>query len=88
MATRVKFAIPEREIENTGVTFNRDVNNERHGALTIRQNHLDWRPKGNELVYRISWDAFAGYAEDHGRRVRPKTTAVRAKKKLVKATNA
>ena len=88
MATRVKFAIPEREIENTGVTFNRDVDGERHGALTIRQNHVDWRPKGNELVYRVSWDALARYAEECGRRVRPKTTAVRAKKKLVKAANA
>ena len=84
MATRVKFAIPEREIENTGVTFNRDVNNERHGALTVRQNHIDWRPKKNEFVYRVSWDAFAKYAEENGRRIRPKATAVSARKRLVK----
>jgi hypothetical protein len=44
MATRVKFAIPEREIENTGITFKRAVDARFHGDLTIRQNHIDWRP--------------------------------------------
>jgi hypothetical protein len=32
MATRVRFSIPEREIENTGITFRRDVDDVRHGG--------------------------------------------------------
>lgn len=88
MATRVRFAIPEREIENTGITFRRDVNDVRHGALTVRQNHLDWRPANHEYVYRVNWDAFAKFAEARGNRTRPKTTAVRARKKFVRAQSA
>ena len=82
MATRVKFAIPEREIENTGITFKRDVDKELHGDLTIRQNHIDWRPKGNEFIYRISWKELAEFAEANGKRLRPKATTVKARKKL------
>jgi hypothetical protein len=82
MATRVKFAIPEREIENSGITFKRNVDDSIYGDLTVRQNHLEWRPKGNEFVFRISWDQLAAYAEDSGKRSRPKTTVVKARKKL------
>jgi hypothetical protein len=82
LATRVKFAIPEREIENTGITFKRDVDNELHGDLTIRQNHIDWRPKGNEFIYRIAWSKLAEFAEANGKRIRPKATVVKATKKL------
>ena len=84
MATKVKFSIPEREIENTGITFRRDVNGLRRGALTVRQNHLDWRPANHEYFYRVTWDAFGKFAETEGARTRPKTTAVRARKKLVR----
>lgn len=84
MATRVRFAIPEREIENNGITFRRDVNDVRHGTLTVRQNHLDWRPANHEYMYRITWDAFARFVEQNGARLRPKATAVRASKKLVR----
>lgn len=82
MATRVKFVIPEREIENTGITFKRTVDKGFHGDLTIRQNHIDWRPVNNEFVYRVSWDKFAEFAQAEGRRVRPKATVVKSKKKL------
>ena len=85
MATRVKFSIPEREIEHTGITFKRDVDNELHGDLTIRQNHIDWRPKGNEFIYRIAWGKLAEFMEANGKRIRPKTTAVKARKKLKSA---
>ena len=88
MATRVRFAIPEREIENTGITFSRVTDSGGFGKLTIRQNHLVWRRNGFEYVYTVSWDAFAKFAEDNGKREKPKTTAVRAKKKLVKAASA
>jgi len=84
MATRVRFAIPEREIENNGITFRRDVNDSRHGTLTVRQNHLDWRPANHEYIYRVSWDALARFAEDNGSRIKPKATAVRANKRLVR----
>lgn len=82
MATRVKFAIPEREIENTGITFRRDVDSVLHGELTIRQNQVDWRPSGNEFIFRVSWRQFADFAQSNGKRVRPKTTAVKPRKKL------
>jgi hypothetical protein len=82
LATRVKFAIPEREIENTGITFRRSVGTALHGDLTIRQNHVDWRPKNNEFIYRISWDKLAEFAETKGKRTRPKATVVKARKKL------
>lgn len=88
MATRVKFAIPAREIQNTGVTFVRDVDGTKHGELTVRQNHLDWKPSNHEYVYRVSWDAFARFAEDANFRRKPKTTAVRSRKKLVRAQSA
>jgi hypothetical protein len=82
LATRVKFAIPEREIENTGITFRRNVDNVLHGDLTIRQNHIVWRPKNNEFIYRISWDKMAEFVEEKGKRLRPKATVVKAKKRL------
>lgn len=82
MATQVKFSIPEREIQNTGITFIRTVNGTRSGDLTIRQNHIVWRPAKNELVYKLSWDKLANFAENDGKKTRPKTTSVRAKKKL------
>ncbi len=82
MATRVKFTIPEREIEKTGITFKRYVDKALHGELTIRQNHIVWRPKNNEFVYRVEWDKLAEFAEKEGKRTRPKATVVKAKKKL------
>jgi hypothetical protein len=78
----VKFAIPEREIENTGITFKREVSTGRHGELTVRQNDIDWRPKGNEFIFRVKWDDFAAFAVDNGKRLRPKATVVKARKKL------
>lgn len=86
MATRVKFAIPEREIENTGITFSRVVDGELHGDLTICQNHIIWRPKNNELVYRVSWGKFAEFAVEKGKNYRPKASTVKSKKKLKAAT--
>jgi hypothetical protein len=82
VATRVKFAIPEREIENTGITFRRDVNSELHGELTIRQNQVDWRPSGNEFIFRVTWRQFADFAQEKGKRMRPKATVVKPRKKL------
>ena len=82
MATKVRFAIPEREIEQTGITFKRVTDSGLHGELTIRQNHLVWRPKGNEYIFKVTWEKFAEFAEDRGKRTFPKTTAVKAKKKL------
>jgi hypothetical protein len=78
----VKFAIPEREIENTGITFKRYVDKVLHGDLTIRQNHIIWRPKNNEFVYRVEWDKLAEFAEKEGKHMRPKASVVKAKKKL------
>jgi hypothetical protein len=82
LATKVRFAIPERQIEQTGITFKRTTDNGLHGELTIRQNHIAWRPKGNEYVFEVSWKNFAKFAEDRGKRVLPKATVVKAKKKL------
>ncbi len=82
MATKVRFAIPEREIEQTGITFKRIIDSGLHGELTIRQNHIVWRPKGNEYVFQVRWDKFAEYAETKGKRIRPKATTVKARKKL------
>lgn len=86
MATRVKFSIPEREIENTGITFKRNVGKDLHGDITIRQNYIDWRPKNNEFIYRVSWEKLAKFAETEGKYMRPKATTVKSKKKLKPAT--
>ena len=82
MATKVRFAIPEREIEQTGITFKRTTDDGLHGELTIRQNDLIWRPKGNEYVFEVRWKKFATFAEAKGKRKLPKTTSVKARKRL------
>ena len=82
MATKVRFAIPEREIEQSGVTFKRDTDAGRHGELTIRQNHILWRPKGHEYVFRVSWEKFGDFAEESGKKILPKMSVVRSRKKL------
>jgi hypothetical protein len=82
MATKVRFAIPEREIEQSGVTFKRDTDAGRHGELTVRQNHVLWRPKKYEHVFRLTWEQLGNLAEEHGKKIRPKMSVVRAKKKL------
>lgn len=82
MATRVRFSIPEREIGNTGITFRRYQNDWLHGDLTIRQNHIEWRPNGNELIFKVDWYKFAEFVESKGRRIRPKATVVKARKRL------
>ena len=86
MATKVRFAIPEREIEQSGVTFKRETDEGRRGELTIRQNHILWRPKGNEYIFKVSWDKFGEFAVSNGRRELPKMTAVKAKKKRKSST--
>lgn len=82
MASQVRFAIPERQIDNTGITFSRRVKGTNHGQIRVRQNFIDWRPSRNKFVFEVSWEAFAAFAEDNGKRKRPKTTFVRARKKL------
>ena len=82
MATQVRFAIPEREIEQTGITFKRKVDTGMHGELTDRQNHIEWMPKGNEFIFQVKWEKFAEFAEGHGRRIRPKFTTVKSRKRL------
>ena len=80
MATKVRFAIPEREIEQSGVTFKRDTDAGRHGELTIRQNHVLWRPKNHEYVFRLTWEQLGSLAEEHGKRLKPKMSPVKVKR--------
>jgi hypothetical protein len=82
MATTVRFAIPEREIANNGVTFRRRTTAGDHGSITVRQNYLDWRPSGNTIVFRVTWKQFGKFAEGKDKRIKPKKTAVRAKTRL------
>ncbi len=83
MATDVRFSIPEQKIGQNGVTFSRSKDGLLHGDLTIRQNTIEWRPKRNQLVYKISWKKFADLIEAETKsRIRPKATKVRATKKL------
>jgi hypothetical protein len=82
MDTRLSFAVPLLEIQQTGITFTRKKGTTTHGELTIRQNHIVWRPKGNEYVFNVTWEQLAKFAEENGKRVRPKVTTVKARKKL------
>jgi len=82
MDTRLSFAVPLLEVQQTGVTFTRKKGTITHGELTIRQNHIVWRPKGNEYVFNVTWEQLAKFAEENGKRVRPKKTPVKAKTKL------
>jgi hypothetical protein len=52
MANSVKFSIPEREIDNIGVTFVRKKNGSKHGTITVRQNHLEWTPADHTYPFR------------------------------------
>jgi hypothetical protein len=82
MDTRLSFAVPLLEVQQTGVTFTRKKGTITHGELTVRQNHLVWRPKGNEYVFNVTWEQLAKFAEENGKRVRPKKFPVTAKTKL------
>jgi hypothetical protein len=82
MATTVRFAIPEREIANNGITFHRRTTAGDHGSITVRQNYLDWRPSGNTFIFRVTWKEFGKFAEDQDNRIKPKKTTVRAKTRL------
>jgi hypothetical protein len=82
MATKVSFAIPRREIEQTGITFRRRTDDGLHGELTVRQNHIVWRPRGNEYIFEVTWDKLAGFAEEKGKRLLPKATPVKVGKRL------
>ncbi|MFZ0802982.1 MAG: hypothetical protein WBQ09_14445 [Terriglobales bacterium] len=68
MANSVKFSIPEREIDNIGVTFVRKTNGHKHGTITVRQNHLEWTPSDHTYPFRITWEQFAAFVEDQGNR--------------------
>jgi len=81
MATEVWFSIPRRQIEQTGVTFRRKTNSGLHGELTVCQNDIIWRPKGNEYIFKVSWRQFAAFAQKPENRVLPKMTPVRVKKR-------
>jgi len=65
VATKVRFSIPEREIENKGVVFVRLCNGKKHGSIRIRQNHIDWVPADHTYAHSISWEDFAKFAEGH-----------------------
>jgi len=82
MATTVRFAIPEREIGSNGLTFHRRTTNADHGSITVRQNHLDWRPSGNTYAFRVTWEEFAQFAVGRDKRFKPKKTPVKAKTRL------
>lgn len=79
----VQYALPKLEIANTGITFTRKVDNHMHGEITVRKNHIDWRPSGNEKVFSVTWEAFSEFAESFKSK-HTKTTPVKAKKKLKK----
>jgi hypothetical protein len=64
MANSVKFSIPEREIDNIGVTFVRN----KHGTIIVRQNHLEWLPADHTYPFRITWEQFAEFSIVHGER--------------------
>jgi hypothetical protein len=82
LATKVRFAIPEREIEQSGVTFTRDTDSGRHCQLTVHQNHIVWRPKGKQYVFKVPWEALARFAEKEKWRKFPRATVVRSRKRL------
>ncbi len=52
MANSVKFSIPEREIDNIGVTFVRKRNGSKHGTITVRQNS-DLTPTSTTLSQQL-----------------------------------
>jgi hypothetical protein len=85
MATKVRFAIPEREIGNNGLTFHRRTTNGDHGSITVRKNNLDWRPSGNTYAFRVTWEEFAQFAMKRDKRLKPKKTPVRANTQLAAA---
>jgi hypothetical protein len=68
MANSVKFSIPEREIDNIGVTFVRKKNGSKHGTITVRQNHLEWIPADHTYPYRVTWEDLAEFCESKGKR--------------------
>jgi hypothetical protein len=68
MANSVKFSIPEREIDNIGVTFVRKKDGSKHGTITVRQNHLEWTPSDHTYPFRITWEQFAEFSVAHGER--------------------
>ena len=82
MATRVSFAIPRREIEQTGITFTRRTDSGLHGELTVRKNHLVWRSTNDQYTYEVPWGEFEVFAVKKGRKVRQKATPVKGSKKL------
>jgi len=82
MATRVSFAIPRREIEQTGITFRRKTDDGLHGELTVRQNHLVWRSRNDQYSYEVPWGEFEVFAVNKGKKIRQKTTPVKGSKKL------
>ena len=86
MATTLKVTVPEHEVINSGVSFTRTVGRNKHGELTIRQNHIDWKPKGNEKVFSVTWKQFADFAEKFESK-QPKTTVVKTKKRLRKSVS-
>jgi pyridoxal biosynthesis lyase PdxS len=86
LATTLKVTVPEHEVINSGVSFIRSKGRNKHGELTIRQNHIDWKPKGNEKVFSVTWEQFADFAEQFQSK-QPKVTAVKAKKRLRKTVS-
>jgi hypothetical protein len=68
MANSVKFSIPEREIDNIGVTFVRKKNGSKYGTITVRQNHLEWTPADHTYPFRITWEQFAEFSVANGER--------------------
>jgi hypothetical protein len=68
MANSVKFSIPEREIDNIGVTFVRKKNGKKHGTITVRQNHLEWTPADHTYPFEITWEDFADFVIEKGKR--------------------
>lgn len=73
MANSVKFAIPEREIDNVGVNFVRRHNGSKHGEMAVWQNHIGWKPASHEFYFMVTWEEFAEFAEQLGRRAKGKT---------------
>ncbi len=61
------------EIENVDASFPVWSDDEFLGRLRVSKGSVDWQPAHGRMVYRLSWERFAGLMVQNGRKV----TAIR-----------
>jgi hypothetical protein len=64
---RIITRVHSHETVNTDLAIKVRADDQLLGELLVSRGTVDWRPRGNQYVFKLSWEEFDRLMREHGR---------------------